>query len=105
MKPSNAQATLARLAGLTPEQRLIEASFAQQIADDPKKTVGEYSKLAVPEAGTPRYINTDLAREVFPPYANDKAASRSCGRRHRSHSKGRDGASHPVSPSHETDSC
>ncbi len=60
--------------GLTREERIIEAHFAQQIAIDPQKALEDYIALSKSDFGEEaegRYLNADLARDVYPPYRND----------------------------------
>jgi RNA polymerase sigma factor (sigma-70 family) len=60
--------------GLTREERIIEAHFAQQIARDPQKTLEDYIALSISDFGEEaegRYLNADLARDVYAPYRND----------------------------------
>jgi hypothetical protein len=61
-------------AGLTNEQRIIEAHFAQLIAQDPQGMLERYRQLAEKDFGTPDYYSTDLARKMYPPYAGDRRA-------------------------------
>jgi len=60
--------------GITREERIIEAHFAQQIAIDPQKALEDYIALSKSDFGEEaegRYLNADLARDVYPPYRND----------------------------------
>jgi N12 class adenine-specific DNA methylase/DNA repair protein RadC len=51
------------------ENRIIEARFFQQIAENPGKAMAAYLRLAKEDFGNTRYLNADLARSVFPEYA------------------------------------
>lgn len=61
-----------RAEGLSREERLIEAHFAQQIAADKPGTLARYEKLAEAEFGIASYANADLARDLYAPYRNNK---------------------------------
>jgi hypothetical protein len=62
---------LAPTKGLSREERIIEARFAQLIADNPEDAVKSYRALAVEDYGSDRYLNGDLARSLLPEYATD----------------------------------
>jgi hypothetical protein len=66
--------------GLTRQERILEADFAQRIAQDPQAALATYHRMAQKDFGSENYISADLARELYPAYANDKAARLVLGR-------------------------
>lgn len=60
--------------GLTRAERAIEAHFAQMIAEDPDGFVQGYLEMAAQEAGHEGYVNADMARMLYPPYADSLEA-------------------------------
>ncbi len=56
--------------GLTRNERVIEAHFAQMIAQDKEGMLQKYEQLAEKEFGA-GYVNADLARDLYPAYRDD----------------------------------
>lgn len=56
--------------GLTPEERDVEARFANWILEDVSRAIDEYGKL--PDSKGGKLINTDVARDLSPDYAASK---------------------------------
>jgi hypothetical protein len=59
-------------AGLTRMERVVEARFAQLIAEDPRAAVEQYLALAHEDFGSDCYVNADLALSLLPEYARNK---------------------------------
>jgi len=60
---------------LTRYERTIEAHFAAQISKSPEESLGKYTALAKEDFGEEaegRYLNADLARDVYPLYRDNK---------------------------------
>lgn len=58
--------------GLTREERVMEAHFAQIIAANPVGFAERYRILAEQETGHDGYVNADMARDLYGPYRNNK---------------------------------
>ena len=66
--PAEAAPIIPQGANLTPEERIVEKSFADKVQADPKATVDEYRSRFTRPTGTVE-ISADNARELSPDYA------------------------------------